>query len=638
MSRTRTLKPSAGRGPAQAPPAWLSAALIVLGGCAAYANSFGGVFVFDDEPAIAQNPSLRSLWPLTSTVSAPKDTTLAGRPVASLTFALDYALSDGSPRGLHATNLIIHLLAGLLVFGITRRTLLAPVLRDRFGVAAPGLAGIVALLFIVHPLQTGSVTYIVQRVESLMGLFYLATLYCSIRALPASRFRTLWMTAAILACGLGMGTKEVMVTAPLMVMLWDRQFAPDRATSRKPLYAALSATWVILAALVAGGPRASSAGFTFEGWPWWRYLMTQAGVVAHYLRLALFPTPLVLDYEWPPATSIAQVFWPAVLVVTLLIATALGFMRRSPAAFAGVWFFVILAPTSSVLPIVTEVAAEHRMYLPVAGIIALVVLGLFATGQWIEAGPLKGRHALRFSGLIAAAAAVMLFVRMTRERNLDYQDYDRIWSDTIAKRPHNARARNNYATSLLAKGRFGDAEPHLRTAVEQRPSYAEAQANLGVALSAQGRLEEGATHLERAIALRPDYAAAHRNLGETYALQRRFADAAAEYMKALEYLPDDVNLLNRAAWILATTGDPRARDGVRARGFAERAVALTRRQDADSLDSLGAALAELGEFDRATVMVREALEAARLKGDSNLSRDLELRIALYARGERSRDR
>ena len=108
-------------------------------------------------------------------------------------------------------------------------------------------------------------------------------------------------------------------------------------------------------------------------------------------------------------------------------------------------------------------------------------------------------------------------------------------------------------------------------------------------------------------------------------------------MKALEYLPDDVGLLNRAAWILATAADPRARDGSRARAFAERAVELTRRQDPDSLDSLAAALAEQGEFDRAVLVAREALGAARVKGDSKLSRDLESRAALYARGERFRE-
>jgi protein O-mannosyl-transferase len=299
-------------------------ALILVAGVAAYSNSFSGIFVFDDEPALANNANLR-LWPLADALRAPPDTTLSGRPVASLSFALDHARSGGSLSSYHATNLLIHLTAALLLFGIVRRTLLTPGLANGFSESSATLAAIVAAIFVTHPIQTGSVTYIVQRVESLMGLCYLATLYFAIRALDAvGPARTFWMAAAILACALGMGTKEVMVTAPLMVMLWDRQFAPGRMVERRPFHAGLAATWVILAALVAGGHRATSVGFTFGDWPWWRYLMTQTDVVAHYLRLAVLPTPLALDYEWPAAGSITDILWPGALIAVLLIATLAG--------------------------------------------------------------------------------------------------------------------------------------------------------------------------------------------------------------------------------------------------------------------------------------------------------------------------
>ena len=346
----------------------------------------------------------------------------------------------------------------------------------------------------------------------------------------------------------------------------------------------------------------------------------------------------MLDYEWAAATSLAQVAISALFVVALLGVTVWGVVRRSPAAFASAWGFLILAPTSSVLPIVTEVAAEHRMYLPVAGIIALAVLGIFEGGRRVLANKSPGaRRAAASAGIVAASAVVLLFTYMTYQRNFDYHDYDRIWSRTIADRPHNARARNNYATSLLVQGRFAEAEPHLRVAVAEKPSFAEAAANLGVALSAQGRLEEGASHLRRAVTLRPDYAAAHRNLAETYALQGRLGDAAAHYLEALDDQPDDVALLNRAAWILATARDPGARDGARARALAERAVQLTRRQDAESLDTLGAALAEAGDFASAAAAAREALGIATAKRDLGLSRELEHRIALYERGQKFRE-
>ena len=204
----------------------LAPVIIVLAGVWAYTTSFSGVFVFDDLAAIARNPHLRSIWP----PAAPPDTTLAGRPVATLTFALNYAAAPAdaretfargagelpgaesrlarNARGYHTVNLAIHLLAALTLFGVVRRSVLAarPGADVQRGAAA--IATGVALLWVVHPLTTSAVTYLVQRVESLMGLLYLVTLYCAIRAHETGR-RGMWMSGAVAACALGMATKEV---------------------------------------------------------------------------------------------------------------------------------------------------------------------------------------------------------------------------------------------------------------------------------------------------------------------------------------------------------------------------------------------------------------------------------------------
>jgi Flp pilus assembly protein TadD len=271
------------------------------------------------------------------------------------------------------------------------------------------------------------------------------------------------------------------------------------------------------------------------------------------------------------------------------------------------------------------------MYLPVAAVIALVVLFLFDQGRRLATMiPTKAQRGLAAAGLLVAVVVVILFARMTYARNADYQNYDRIWLDTIAKRPHNTRARNNYATSLLAEGRFADAELHLRVAVADKPDFSGAQANLGVALSAQGKLDEGAAHLRRAIELTPGDAEAHRNLGETYALQHRLGDAAAQYSEALQYLPDDLGLLNRMAWILSTADKDEVRNGERARALAERAVQLTSRTDPTSLDSLGAAFAELGQFDAAVATLTEALVLSNRGGNTDQSNDLESKLRAYS--------
>ena len=631
----------------------------------AYASSFDGVLVFDDEPALAANPHIRQLWPLGVPMSAPPDTTLSGRPIGSLSFAVNYALAPDSVWAYHAGNLIVHVLAALTLFGIVRRTLQTARMRDRFGRAATPLALAVALLWAVHPIQTGAVTYVVQRVESLMGLFYLLTLYCAIRADEgpakagphvqderagphvqdqragrhlqderAGRHRQnergvrlqadhrWWLLASVAVCALGMATKEPMASAPLMVVAWDYVFRPAGMRGRLGLYGGLASSWVILALLVAGGHRTHAVGFSFAEWPWHKYLLTQAGVIVHYLRLAIVPSPLVLDYDWVPARSLLAAAPALAAVGAIAAATAIALVRRTPIGFAGVWLIGILAPTSSVMPIVTEIAAEHRMYLPIAAVMAVVVLSVYALGK---------RAALAVVVAIAGCGV------LTDARNRDYQSVERIWLDTLQKQPTNPRARTNYASILLLRGEYRAAESHLRAAVDRRPDFAEAHADLGVALCAQQRFDEGIPHLQRAIAIQPDYLAAHRDLGEAYAASGRLGPAAEAFERALQRSPDDVMLLKRTGWILATAIDDGVRDGARAVAMAERAVRLTDHRDLDALDTLAAAYAETGRFADAVAAGTDALAVARAGGDRHAVADREERLARYRAGTTIRE-
>jgi len=201
---------------------WATAAaggLLVVAVAAVYCHSFSGPFVFDDLPSIVDNPTIRRLTPLWHVLSAPhKGETVGGRPLLNLSLALNYALGGTPVCGYHAANLAVHVLNALLLWGILRRTFQSPILIASFGAAGPNIAWAIALLWAVHPLQTESVTYVVQRAESLAALFYLSTLYCVIRGASSAR-ALLWYVAAALACLLGMATKETMATAPLIVML-----------------------------------------------------------------------------------------------------------------------------------------------------------------------------------------------------------------------------------------------------------------------------------------------------------------------------------------------------------------------------------------------------------------------------------
>jgi tetratricopeptide (TPR) repeat protein len=321
----------------------------------------------------------------------------------------------------------------------------------------------------------------------------------------------------------------------------------------------------------------------------------------------------------------------------LFARTVWGLLRRQPAAWLGAGFFLVLAPSSSVLPIVTEVAAEHRMYLPLAAVLALMVAGAHLLGRRMLAQTSgSGARALQAAGIAAAVLALAGCVYLTRARNLDYHSLERIWAVTVAARPLNSRALANLGATLVEQGRPAEAEPYLRRAVSIRAEYPEAQSGLGVALCMQGRLEEGVTHLERAVALEPGYRDAWRNLGEASGALGRRGPAARAFRAALQSAPRDPILLKRLAWILATAPEDDVRNGAEALSAARLAVEVTG-GDAVALDALAAAQAENNQFADAAATVERAIASAKAAGPSELIPELQYRLEMYRGGQKFRD-
>jgi hypothetical protein len=351
----------------------LAALAIGLATLAAYHNSFSGALVFDDQSTIVENASLRRLWPLGPVLSPPPAAGICGRPFANLTMALNYAVGGLDPLSYHAVNLGIHVLAALALFGVVRRTLLLPALRNRLGRAALPLAVAAAGLWALHPVQTSAVDYLSQRVEELMGLCYLLTLYGFIRS-TGSPARW-WPVLAVAACALGMASKEVMVTAPVMVLLYDRTFVGGTFGTawreRWRLHLALAATWLLLAYLMAGAQLAHRGiGFALGVSPV-AYALSECRAILIYLRLAVWPHPLVFDYGWDFVRGSQAAVLSVLGLGALIAGTLLALWRRPMLGFAGAWFLGILAPSSSVVLIIQQPIAENRMYLSLAAITTL---------------------------------------------------------------------------------------------------------------------------------------------------------------------------------------------------------------------------------------------------------------------------
>ncbi|HDY64860.1 MAG TPA: tetratricopeptide repeat protein [Phycisphaerae bacterium] len=542
---------------------WLTVAVLVIlaTGILAYCNSFSGPFIFDDPSSIEDNPGIRNLWDISSVLQArPPMHGKPLRPIVNITLAVNYAISGLNVWSYHVLNLCVHILASLVLFALVRRTLLLKKFNGQFASGSTVLGLIVAVIWLVHPLQTESVTYVIQRSESLMGLFFLLTLYCLLRG-SQSRFARYWYAAAVGCCALGMGSKEVMVTAPLVAMVFDRVFLSSSFkqlfSKRWGFYGLLAATWSIPVVLLSISGAPEGTGFGLEDVTPLQYAATQCQVIVHYIRMAFWPDPLVLDYIWPMAEGFGEV-WPwASVIVLLLMATILALRYVPAVGFLGVWFFLILAPTSSIMPI-SDAAFEHRMYLSLAAIIAGTTVGLYAAVRFL--GRKLGiqntfmRRAATIGGIVLAGIAVVSLGSATLRRNAHYSDRITIYQDTADKSPHNYRVWNSLGLSHQVNGNIPEALACYTRVLELKPKYALVYNNRGVLYLLSKQLSPALEDFRKAIELDPEYARAYFNRALVYAFMNKPDLVAGDLAKAEKFGRTHVKYLFHAAAIHRNAG------------------------------------------------------------------------------------
>jgi tetratricopeptide (TPR) repeat protein len=385
---------------------------------------------------------------------------------------------------------------------------------------ADPIALAVAALWLLHPIQTEAVNYLIQRTELLVSLCYVGTLYAWIRAHDATTLRATiaWRVGAAAVCLIGMGSKEVMITAPLLIILYDRAFvtaswrnlANDRG--RVLGYCALWSTGTLTVAMVLGNARGNTVGFGL-GVPWYRYLYSQCWAIAHYLRLVLWPNVLAFDYGDRPITGFRGI--PGAMLLGLIgIATLVAWVRSGRwlwPGFLGAAFLLLLAPSSSVIPITTEIAAERRIYLALVPVLVLVVLGIHHA---LSRRSASNRRATRtFAVVIGVLLAVMTVATYARSRT--YANAETLWSDAVRKVPDNPRAYDNLAALMFydTPPRAAEAGALWQKAVDLDSTYVNAWRGLALVAESNGRVADAETFLRRAIAIKPGYADAVDQLG-----------------------------------------------------------------------------------------------------------------------------
>jgi tetratricopeptide (TPR) repeat protein len=589
------------------PPAWAVAALLAFLIGIVYAPALNAPFIYDDYVGIVRNKSIVSLWPLVGTkdspgpLNTPPDNAVSARPLVNLTLAINRYFGELNPVGYHAFNVVVHFCSSMFVWIVIRRTLRLLYFAGRFDSAAGWLAMAAALLWSLHPLQTETVIYAIQRTELMMAFFYLATLYCSLRYWEAQPLasagdrqdlpvhRAVWLTLAVFACLAGMASKEVMVSAPLMVLLFERTFVAGsllKAVRRSwPLYIGLAATWVLLIGLTLGSPRPNSASFGLgpSAYVWWA---TQCKVILMYLRLAVWPWPLSIHYQLPYLTTFAEAWMYVVLVVVLGIITLALLWRNNPVGFLGTWVFAILAPTS-IIPIVTEMAAERRMYLPLVALVALVVVGVYLFAGRMLHARVSGRQAefgVRAT-ILATVLPVMLvalvFGLLSARRLTAYHDPMALWQQVLERQPENylahqtvgfyqsaagnnsaaieqyreairlnpdsTQVRYGLAMILLKTGAANEAVAELREVVKHMPKDGKMRQNLGVALYQAGRNNEAIDAFREALELDSKSWMTHIQLGMAYQQAGQYPKAVESFERASQLSPQTIDIYKHLA-------------------------------------------------------------------------------------------
>jgi tetratricopeptide (TPR) repeat protein len=509
----------------------LLAALVLI----AFAPGLSGVFLLDDEKAILSNPSLREPFSL-AWLRPPPDTTVEGRPLVNASLALCHAFCGTRPFCYHVFNVLVHLGAALALLGVVRAVLSLSRWPAPVRESARPLALGAALLWSLHPLQTESVTYIVQRAEAMMGACYLLVLYALARAATSATPRGSrgWSWACVAACAAGMACKEVMVSAPVMALLFDRVFFArswsELWRARGLLHLGLALSWTVLLVLLSS--RSGSAGFS-TGVASQSYALAQVGFLARYVRLFVWPSDLVLDYG--PALHLAEGSSLLLVGLALFLLLAVGWIwrRSSWAGYLLAFFFAVLAPSSSFVPVATQVAAEHRMYLALAPLSVLAVLG---AGCLVRAATRRDERLALAARLFGCALIGVLMV-LTMKRNREYSSEVVMWSGNVARWPINARAHVSLAVAHRRGGELELAMEELERAIALDPESALAYRERGALHQRQGRLDAAASDYERSLAIGPS-AEAYSARGLLRRALGQFEAARADCNSAIALAPN----------------------------------------------------------------------------------------------------
>ncbi|UCF80472.1 MAG: tetratricopeptide repeat protein [Acidobacteriota bacterium] len=566
----RADRPSGTGAPAKAPKLgrWAPLVLVVLP-LLIYANSLNNAFHYDDFHSLVDNPHIRKLENIPSFFTSARTTSIHAerghyRPVLFSTYALSYALGgyDYDPTVFRLANLILHILNGLLLFAVFRRVS-----------GNTAVAFYAALLFAVHPLNTESVNYISCRSNVLATTFYLAGvgLFVGYSGSAPTRRRTAFYAGSLGCFGLGLLTKEIVITLPAILMLLDIlilsprpdgagggakiSLAPQTSLSGqgasfdvKTLFRRHLAFWMVagfyLFLIFAVGlkPMYERHGVLYN-------LLVQTKAMAFYLRLLVFPRGLSVAHGFDMESTLSAAFWISLFIIGGSLFLTWRLRRRCGLlSFAILWYFIALLPTSSVIALHIPVN-EHRTYLPGVGFAVAVafLFGLITTKSKetrarLRPAPTLGRLGQALSKLAVPLFAVVvgIFSVAVFARNQTWKTAITLWKDAAKKYPDNPHAHETLGLEYSKLGDLEKAEREFLLAVRRggvSKALAKPYNELGIIYAKRKEYESAIEHYTLSAELDPRAIEPHLNLGMLYSQQGQHEKALPYYEKVIALNP-----------------------------------------------------------------------------------------------------
>ncbi len=662
--------------------------IVILIGFFSYSNTFHSPFQWDDYSSyLKENPIIKDLHYFTEPSRARmfrQYDGLKSRYIGYLTFALNYRVHGFEVTGYHAVNLFIHIINALLVYFLVLLTFRTPFLGNRGG-ATPPLHGssatvilgdspgradppgagdsrfialISSLLFVSHPVQTEAVTYIFQRLASLVTLFYLLSIVLYIKgrliteeaadkeqhpllspfakggieggsAVSSFFYYLLSVVSGILA----MKTKENAFTLPFVVMLYEFLFFFGPIRKRMLRLVPLLLTLFIIPLTLIGidkpageiiGQIQDPASLGYQEITKGDYLFTQFRVVLTYIRLLFLPVKQNIDYDYPVNHSffnlaviasflfLLVIFGMGVYLIYRSRIQSEGGEQPVPRTYFGligsgiVWFFITISVESSIIPI-PMLIDEYRVYLPSVGAFMAIATGIFMLVEELR----NKMPQIRSVAMPLFFLIILVLSATTFARNIVWKKEITLWEDAAKKSPNKSRPHNNLGTFYKNLGRLDDSLREYQTALLLNPDYADARNNLGLVFFRRGRIDQAIEQYLIALKLNPDYADAHYNLGLAFFNKGWIDKAIEQYQIALKLNPDHTDAHNNLGVAFLNKGwiD---------KAIEQYQIALKQNPDhTDAHNNLGAAFYDKGFVDKAIEQYQIALKLNPERADAH---------------------